>query len=367
LSFWLLAVAITACAALVLCWPLLSRQSPSLRGGLILLLLIPLGSLGLYQVVGTPAGIDVQGRPEPGHASLANGGEAGDLAEMTEHLRKRLEQQPDDIEGWVLLGRSYKAMQQYDKALEVLRHARELAPNEPLVAVELAEAMIFTSGGNIQPEVRALLESAVQQQPDLQKGLWLLGIVASQDGDDNKALEYWERLLPMLQPGSGVAGQVLTQINQARGRLGKEPLPVPAGPMAEMASAAPVEPAAAPASGPASDWPGVQVVVSVPDNFGPVPDGAVLFVIARDPAAPVPPLGALRVAQPSFPLTVTLSDANSMMQQRPISGVAEVELLARLSLSGSPMPQPGDSQSEPARVATADQKSVQLSLLPPGG
>jgi cytochrome c-type biogenesis protein CcmH len=176
LSFWLPAIAIPLAATLVLCWPILRRGSQLLGMALPLLLLIPVSTLFLYQIVGTPEGIDVTGAPHSAPADLR-------MDDAVAQLRARLEQQPKDLDGWLLLSRSYKAMQQYEQALGALQRARELAPDNPVVTVELAEAMIFTSGSpKISGEVRAMIQGAVQRQPDLQKGLWLLGIIAFHAG-----------------------------------------------------------------------------------------------------------------------------------------------------------------------------------------
>jgi len=332
LSFWLPAFAIPLAAALVLCWPLLRRGSQLLGTAVPLLLLIPVSTLFLYQFVGTPEGIEVSGTPHTGSAEMQ-------MDELVIQLRTRLEQQPGDLDGWMLLARSYKTMQRYDDALGALQRAHQLAPDDPRVSVELAEAMIFTSGSpRIDPGVRAMIESAVERQPDLQKGLWLLGIIAFQDQDYAAALAHWERLLPQLDPASGAAQAVRGQMDEARARLGLAP---------------------------EAAWAGLETVVQAPPGLGTLPDGAVLFLIARDPNAPMPPLGAVRVPAPVFPVTVPLSDANSMVPQRPISGVAVIEVVARLSYSGQPTAQPGDPVSEPVRVETVDGARVELLLAVP--
>ncbi len=334
MMFWLIASAIALTAAVVLLRPMLRRDSPLLGAGIARLLLIPVSSLLLYQGVGAPDGIGVQGTPHPPAAAA----DETDMEAMLAELEARLQANPDDLEGWMLLGRSYKAMQRYPEALVVLQKARALAPDDPLVAVELAEAMIFTSGPEgIDAEVRGLLESAVETAPDTQKGLWLLGVIESQAGNDAQALAYWERLLALLEPGSGVASAVQQQVDEARAMLGQEPV---------------------------AGWAGVEATVTLAEDVGDLPESAVLYVIARDPSVPRPPLGAVRVPAPQFPVTVQLTDGNSMMPQRPISGVAEIEVLARLSLSGNPVAGPNDPQSVPAALNTAEAATIILNLAP---
>ena len=213
-AFWLLAVAIPVLTALVLFQPLLRRGGPLLGLGLALLLLLPMTTLLLYQGVGTPAGVAVTETP-PSVADDA------DINQLLMQLEARMAAEPDDVEGWLLLGRSYRSLQRFSESRTAFEQARRLAPEDPAVAVELAEAMIFTSPpGQPDPAVNELLEEALARAPDMQKALWLAGMMAAQRGDDARAVALWERLMKLLEPGSGVANSVAEQLNAARARLG---------------------------------------------------------------------------------------------------------------------------------------------------
>lgn len=328
MTFWLLAAAIPALTALLLFRPLLRRGGAWLGVALACLLLLPVTTLLLYQGVGRP---DALAAPEP----VVAGAAPADMNVLVAQLRERMQSQPDDLEGWLLLGRSYRSMQRYDDALETFIRARELAPDNPVVAVELAEALVFTSPpGAPDPQVAQLLDEALAVAPDLQKGLWLSGMLAAQGGDDERALARWNRLLALLERGSAVAASVQQQIDAARSRLGEPP---------------------------AEAWAGLEVVVQAPDSLPSLGPEAALFLIARDPAAPNPPLGAVRVI-PAFPARIRLSDANAMMPQRPISGVAELELLARLAPDGNPVGGENPIESEPVTVSRDRDTPIELRL-----
>jgi cytochrome c-type biogenesis protein CcmH len=408
MSFWIAAVAIPLVAAVLLAWPLLSKGKQWLGFGVAVLLIVPTVTLYLYQGVGTPEGIGVQGSPGAAQRSsnIHSGTAAQDSGEMGDMLRQmeaRLATNPDDLDGWMLLGRSYKAVQQYPQAVMALRNAQRLAPDEPLVKVELAEALIFTSQGQTTDETRELLAAAISASPDLQKGLWLSGIVAAEDGDDEKALGFWQRLMNTLEPGSAVANSVQEQMDLAVARLGMPatmpptammppsedpadrmpnlgapvrpampgtaaPAPAPAmPPMGQMGQMGQASGAAAPsaASRSGGPWEGLVATVNAPGDLGPLPGSATLFVIARDPAAPNPPLGAMRIPNPVFPITVQLTDANSMMPERPISGPQQIEISARLSMTGNVMPSGSDPQSAPALVSPNVQERIELQLARP--
>jgi cytochrome c-type biogenesis protein CcmH len=147
---------------------------------------------------------------------------------------------------------------------------------------------------------------------------------------------------------------VTEQINQARVRLDLPP---------DAATA--TAPAPAPAA--AGGWPGLEISVdlgaSAATAMPQVPAGAVLFVVARqEGSAGGPPLGVRRIAQPVFPVQLTLTDSDSMMPQRPISGSSSITLQARLSLTGEAAPAAGDWQSVQVTVATGSDMATQLTL-----
>jgi cytochrome c-type biogenesis protein CcmH len=374
MMFWVLAVLITLVAAVFIAWPLLKERAALRNYGLALALLVPVASLVLYQMVGTPEGISVVGSPgqtgQPS-ASAAHPGAGSDMGmeSMVASLEQRLQQNPGDLEGWVLLGRSYKAMQQYIQAEIALTRALQLAPADALVLVELAEAKMFTSGSpDVSEEVQGMLVQAVDLDPNNQKGLWLLGLVAAQQGDDPRALELWGRLVSLLEPGSPTLASVEQQMSQLRQRSAGESAPI-AETMSEAAEAAlEAEDRLDPATGeddttPSAAWAGLRVDVTAPADLSALPPGAALFVILRNPAMPGPPLGVARMMTPTFPAIALLSDANSMMEGMPISGVQEVDVLARLSMSGSPVPGPGDLESDTVRVNLASTQQVRLGLI----
>ena len=101
----------------------------------------------------------------------------------------------------------------------------------------------------------------------------------------------------------------------------------------------------------------------VPGRAYEVPtDQAALFVIAREPGSSGPPLAVRRVLAPRLPLEIALTDADSMLPQRPLSAVSEVEIQARLSASGEPAAQPGDWQSAALRAALPHEGVIVLAL-----
>jgi cytochrome c-type biogenesis protein CcmH len=356
--FWILAAAGLAIMTFIACLPLFRNKSGWTPIALALVFILPAGALMIYQDVGSPEGLDVTGTPA---ASSANAGSPHDSEDVANNLRARLTESPEDLDGWVLLARTLKTMQRYPEAVDALETARRIAPDDPYVAVELVEANIFTSGdGLITDEMVSMLQGALTQDPSQQKALWLMGIAASQAGEDEAAISYWETLLQLLEPGRTITQSVQQQITEAKIRLGLE---------TEAGAEPGTEPAAEPVAEPVADqsqtgatWTGINVLISPAADLRPeTSSAAVLYVMIRSPGpAAGPPMGVRRIKSPQLPLKLTISDSDSMLKERQISSLTEVQLQARLSLSGAPQARSGDWQSATVVISLDSAEAVEL-------
>lgn len=354
--FWTISSIVLFAAALLVFLPLLRGKTLLQPLALALVFLLPVAGLLLYNQVGTPQAIGMQRAAHPAAADAAS---PSDIDAMVEGLRAKLTESAQDLDGWMLLARTLKTMQRYPEALDALQVAYRIAPDNPGVMVELAEARIFVSpDGRIDGDSLAMLERALELDPLQQKGLWLTGIAAAQAGDLPRAVGIWERLLAQLEPNSEVAKSVQTQIDQANSRLGQPPAPAPVATTAAEGEAAPAVPAGDGA------WQGTPVRIAASEAArAQIPTGAVLFVVIRSPGAAVgPPLGVRRVIDPVLPLDITINDGDSMLQERKISLESEIQLQARISLTGSPAAASGDWQSAAVKVPLGATDTVELVL-----
>ncbi len=369
--FWILAAIVLALATLIACLPLFRQKTGWTPIALALVFALPAGALMLYQEVGTPQALDIVGAPQTSVANSHQGDPANnaEIDDLVSSLRSRLSEDTASLEGWVLLARTLKTMQRYPEALDALETARRIAPDDPFVTVELVEARIFVSRqGLIDQESVALLQGALTADPSQQKALWLLGIAATQAGEDEAAISYWETLLQELEADSPAAQSVQDQIATAQNRLGQatetrdqsadlQP--------AETITAPPVVPAAAQEPAEASEsgsWAGLDVHVSGGnESQTELPASAVLYVMIRSPGPAVgPPIGVRRIRNPVLPVEVSISDRDSMLQERQISSQTEIQLQARLSMTGAPQAMSGDWQSNPLTISLKSTESLEL-------
>jgi cytochrome c-type biogenesis protein CcmH len=299
-----------------------SRSSSSYRWAAILVLLgLPAFSVGLYLYLGTPAVFDAQFS----QAHLQDGKKLPSIAQMVAQLEQRLQQNPEDIDGWYMLYRTYMTLQQYDKAVAAMRKVRKLAGDEPAVLADLADAVAMSQGGSLTGEPVKMLSTVLKTQPDNPKALWLLGMEGHKQRNPGPALEHWYRLEPLLASEPEAQQEVRQLISMAEKMAGVEPKKFSE------------ETSTASTSG--------QVKVSVdidPELSKGLTGNETLFILARAKNGPPMPLAVARHVVSDLPLTVTLDDSMAMTPMSKLSGFDDVEVLARVSRSGQAMPQTGD-------------------------
>ena len=325
-------------------------------------LLIPLIAVPMYFEIGSPALIDrtaVATASAPvGHGS----GELPPIGELAAQLRERLEANPDNAEGWFLLGRTYMRMQDYTQATEAFERVNELLPDQPAVLLSLADAMTMRDGRRSSPRSIELLEQALAIDPNAVTALWLLGNAAFDGGNTAKALEYWQRAYPLLDDEPEMQAELGQMIASAGGQPPASPVSLPS--IMGAAPAAPVQTAmAAPASA-AEQGASVRVEVALaPGLFDQVADTDTVFVLARAENGPPMPLAVARHSVAELPLQVTLTDAMAMMPAMKLSSFPRVKVTAKVSKSGQAGSQPGDIVASDVVVDTASPSGpVQLLL-----
>lgn len=327
-------------------------DSFSRRSGIALAIVLPLLAGGLYALLGSPAAV----LPEAVQTQRAT----ADMEQLTAKLAQKMEQNPDNPEGWAMLARSYKALGRWDDAERAFgRVGPELNKNAELLA-EVAELLVQKNNG-FNPRSRELIQQALRLEPDNMLALFLGGGEALDRGRHAEAAALWERLLPQLEPGSEDARMVESSIAMARGRSGGAPsrpakADVVAGavmPQDEVhkgvakaaTGAATGQP---PASAMASAVSGrVELAAALKGKANPED---VVFIFARAVDGPRMPLAAKRVRAADLPLDFTLDDSQAVMPGANLSSAQQVRIEVRISKSGMATPGKGDLSGKSAAV-----------------
>ncbi|MFQ5509863.1 MAG: c-type cytochrome biogenesis protein CcmI [Leptospirillia bacterium] len=297
-------------------------------------LAIPLLTVSLYMKFGSlSAMLPVPAAPQ----SQGEGHQTGpeQLAAMVQTLADRLAAQPDDPEGWMMLGRSYAVLRDHARAATAYRRAHELVGDHPDVLANLADALAMANNGQFTDESIRLIERAVEVDPTHQKSLWLAGTVFYERGDYARSLDYWERLQQVIPADSEVAATIAANVAEVRTLMG-DAAPAPkVAPAPKAASAARI----------------TGVVNLAPELAGNIPDGAILFIFAKATSGPRMPLAIIREPVSSFPYAFELNADMGMMPGMDLSRFDQVVVGARISATGNAMAASGDLQGQVSPVA----------------
>ena len=330
------------------------HSGPGRGLGVLLLVLLPLTTIGLYRTVGTPEGV------QPGDSRSL------ELRTMLGELTAAVTDEPRDIEAWMQIGIIQKNLQQFSAAEGAWRRVLYLQPDEPFALVELAETLLFSSGQTALPlESRQLIDHALSIQPDNQKALWLSGIDAFQQRDYTTALLRWRTLEPLLPQGS-----VLEQVQQQIRRAEQAEIQMQSG-LDDIHSALDLSGTPATTTTPATSTvrsadpaeagPSIAVTIDLTDELkGGLNGNEVLFVFARAIGGPPAPLAVQRLPVGQWPVELNLSDADAMAPGLTLSSFEQVEVVARISTTGNAIAQPGDLEGISAPLTTGQNQSVDI-------
>lgn len=319
-----------------------SRHSPWLRRGsaLLLAVLLPVAAFALYLQVGDPKAAAQLAQAQPG----AHGEGAGDaqVQAMVDGLARRLEEQSQNLPGWVMLARSYETLERYDAAAQAYRRALQEAQRSQMDAevqarlwADLADALASAQGGGLDGEAGKAIAQALQLQPNQPKALALAGSAAARHGKLDEARKHWQALLAQLEPGSDMALRVQDDLLKLE-TLASEGSPA--------ATAQAPDASVSRLSGELR-WAAAQAMPSEPASLA----KAQVFVVARADGHPRP-VAVLRLPAASLPAHFTLGPENLLDPAVSLSAFPALRLQARLSLDGQAMPQAGDVYSQALSV-----------------
>ncbi len=278
------------------------------------------------------------------------------VSQMVEQLAARLEKEPDNIEGWAILAKTYYTMRKFPEAAAAYEKLNKLVPNEPDLLADYADALAMSQGRSIAGKPLELVDAALKVDPTHWKALAMAGTAAFDRKDYKAAVDYWERLRASQPADSQIVQQITASINEAR-KLGGMPPAAPVAaaaqktaPMAAASSAAPAKDAAA-ATG-ATVGGTVNLADAIRAKAAPTDT---VFIFARPAEGSRMPLALTQMKVSELPARFTLDDTMAMSPTK-LSSVPSVIIGARVSKTGRPMPASGDLEglSKPVAVGTKD-------------
>lgn len=348
-----------------------SQSKAPLISIVAIVLLVPLLSILLYMKLGNPAftisldskkaAAELTKRPEV--PRKADG--TPDIDTMVASLQKKMEQNPDNVKGWFMLGRSYMVLKRYSDAAKSYERALKLKPDSADIMLSLADSLAMTQQGSISGRPAELINKALQIEPNNVTALWLGGMAARQSGDDFLAVKRWQKVKRLVQDPtektevSSLIAETMKKLTpEQREQLSKFDSESGKKVAVAAAQAGQVNNSANTAGK------GIKVSVSLADKFkDKVKPTDLVFIYAKAMSGPPMPLAAAKVQVKDLPIEITLNDAMAMMPSMKISSFPEVIVGARVSKSGRPISQNGDLYNEKKAIKLGDSAKIVIDTI----
>lgn len=285
---------------------------------------------------------------------------------MLRQLETKLASNPQDVQGWLMLGRSYTAMGRFARAADAFQQAYDLTKGENVDAIiGLGEALALVDEASLAGRAGQLFDAALKKAPTNPRALWYGSMAALQAGDLRGGRDRLQLLMAQNPPAElrGVLERQIQDLNQQLGEASPEVSPgvsrkVEQGAQTEGVAAGRADTATA---SPVTQQRVIRASITIAPQIqqqlrGPMP----LFVLARDPAGGGPPLAVQRRTSAEVPLTIELSEGDAMLPTHTIAGVPRVKVVARLSRSGAPQAGSGDFYGEADYDFSKDAGTLQI-------
>jgi len=314
----------------------------------IIAICIPLFSVPIYYSLGEPDALIKAEIKRPLNAT--NGKGAQDINTMVMQLAKRLKQDPSNAKDWILLGRSFKYLKQYKLAANSFAKAYAILGDDPEILLPYADSLAMVNNGRISGKPAELVFKALEKSPNDTTALWLAGMAKAEQRDFSQALKYWQKLLGILPKDSDsykeveqLIASIQPRTDQLTAEIKKEEI---LGGNAKPILAAKI-----------------QVQVDIAANIKTTLNANdTVFIYAKALTGPPMPLAIIRKKVSDLPLKVTLDDNMAMMPSMKLSNFKAVKVVARVSKSGTAMPQAGDYIGSLALPERSESQNVTIMI-----
>jgi cytochrome c-type biogenesis protein CcmH len=301
--------------------PVAKKEKPALWTAVVLAIALPVSAMGMYMWLGEPEALN------PLALKSNDKVDQQELSKMADNLAKKLEEKPDNLQGWVMLGRTYRTLEKFEASLKAYDRALKLTADDDL-RIERVEVLAMQRQGNFEGEPWDIILDILQKDPQHYAALLMAGSASYAHEKYADALSYWQKARkPLASDNPDVPGldEAIASVQQ---KLGITPKAV----AAQTAKPTPSN-AALSVSG--------RVTLSANLKGKTQPSDAV-FIYATPANGERMPLAIFKTTVANLPLSFTLDDSTAMSPERKLSGAGEVFVKVRVSKSGNAMPQSGD-------------------------
>ena len=328
--------------------PVAKKESPALWTAVILAVALPVSAVGLYMGVGEPAALNPVALKSEDAASPL------ELAKMADALAQKLEEKPENLQGWVMLARTYRTLEQFDAAIKAYDRGLKLTADDDL-RLERVEVLAMQRQGNFEGEPWDVILDILQRDPQHYAALLMAGSASYAHEKYADALSYWQKARKPLTPDNPDIPSLDDAIASVQLKLGIAPKP--AAPAVSASAGSTAASAALSVSG--------RVTLSNALK-GKTSPNDVVFIYATPANGERMPLAIYKTTVANLPLSFSLDDSTAMSPDRKLSSAGEVFVKVRVSKSGNAMPQSGDLMGSlgPVKVGSKDLQVEIKDLVP---
>jgi cytochrome c-type biogenesis protein CcmH len=247
------------------------------------------------------------------------------VEKMVAVFAAKMEQDPTNLQGWVMLARSYRILERNEEAAKAYERAGSFIDSDPQLLVDYADVLASNANGSFAGKPLKLINQALKLDPNNLMALWLSGTASYAAGNFKAAVQTWEKLAQQLPPGTEDARSIEASITDARAKGG----------LSSKASA---------------NTKGISGKIAIAaDMKSKVKSSDIVMIIARKPGERMP-VAVLKTSVSEFPMSFSLTDALAMNPSSPLSQLTEASIEVRISKTGMAKPEAGDLISAPQTV-----------------
>ena len=291
---------------------------------IILLLVIPVFVISVYSFIGTPNSIEKLVLVSDLKNTKSDSEKLVSVEQMLKRVERRLLDDPNNSDDWLMLANSYVVLKRYPEAIRALENLYRLKGDDPSLLFRYADVLAMANSGIFAGKPSELIKKALQLDPQNTMGLWLAGLVAYEEGEVKKAINYWENVLPKLETGSEEEKNIRKYIEFAKENnnisiqnndsITQEKIEY-----------------------------SLKLSIELSPNFTNINKNKAVFIYAKPINSPNNmPIIVLRKTVADLPLLVEMNDSMSMLPSNKLSDYKSVQVLAKISKSGNAKSEKGD-------------------------
>ena len=291
---------------------------------IILLLVIPVFVISVYSFIGAPNSIEKLVLVSDLKNTKSDSEKLVSVEQMLKRVERRLLDDPNNSDDWLMLANSYVVLKRYPEAIRALENLYRLKGDDPSLLFRYADVLAMANSGIFAGKPSELIKKALQLDPQNTMGLWLAGLVAYEEGEVKKAINYWENVLPKLEIGSEEEKNIRKYIQFAKENNNISIQNDNSITQEEIEYS-------------------LKLSIELSPNFTNINKNKVVFIYAKPINSPNNmPIIVLRKTVADLPLLVEMNDSMSMLPSNKLSDYKSVQVLARISKSGNAKSEKGD-------------------------